>query len=87
MSIGFFLFGISLMAIGFFAIWKTPWFIENLGEISDLLQFQSTKYLNWKTFGLILMIMGFIIAFGLFELFFQVVFGRFINFQAFGGDQ
>lgn len=84
MTFGLFLFGLILMVIGFLAVWKTYWFTQNLGEISDLLQFQTTRYVNWKTVGVVMMIIGFIIAFGLLDLFFEVVVSRFFTFGVFG---
>lgn len=63
------------MVIGFLAVWKTDWFLQNLGDLSMLFG-SSQQWLSWKVVGLILMLVGFLVAFGLIQLFFAVTFGQ-----------
>lgn len=58
--------GIPLMVVGFFAVWKTRWFIDSLGDISAVFSNNSTPWLSWKLVGLFLIIFGYLLAFGLF---------------------
>ena len=67
------------MAVGFMAVWKTNWFLENLGDISMLFG-NGQQWLSWKVVGLILLFGGFLVAFGLLQLFFAATIGQFFSF-------
>jgi len=80
MTFGGFILGSIIFSIGFAAVWKTTWFLENLGDIGTMLGVYNKPWLSWKSFGLLFMIVGFLIAFGLFGVFFNLLFGRLFNF-------
>lgn len=68
------------MVIGFLIVWKTKVFLETFGDLGSLLNMYDKPWISWKTLGVILIFLGFMIAFGLFQLFFSVVFGRLFFF-------
>lgn len=79
MTFGFFILGMLMMGIGFLAVWKTNWFLENLGDIGEL--FGSTQtWLSWKLVGIVLMFLGFMVAFGLLQAFFGATVGGLFGF-------
>ncbi|MEX0649654.1 MAG: hypothetical protein WD200_01480 [Candidatus Andersenbacteria bacterium] len=82
MSFGGFIFGIFLMGIGFLAVYKTYWFEQNLGDVGAVFGINDQPWMSWKFFGIVLMLIGFLVAFGLLSFFFQVTIGRFFNFGA-----
>lgn len=75
MTLGGFVLGLILMAAGFAAVVRTDWFLENLGDVSQVFGMENGQWFSWKLVGMILLLVGFMIAFGLFQLFFYVVFG------------
>jgi hypothetical protein len=83
MSFGMFLLGAILMVLGFFMVYRSRVFDEAFGDFGLALGFYDAKWLSWKTLGLFLMLVGFLIAFNLFNLFLVVTFGSF--FQRPGG--
>lgn len=76
MSIGSFIFGLVMMVVGFNIVWKTQWFLNNFGDLGDMLGLYGKPWLSWKTFGIFFMLLGFLIAFGLLQLFLTEVLGR-----------
>lgn len=67
-----------MMVVGFFAVSRTDWFLENLGDLSAI--FGANKdWLSWKLLGILLLIFGFLIGFGLLQLFFAVTLGGFFR--------
>ena len=78
MTFGSFLLGFFMMVIGFLAVARTNWFVEDMGDLSTVFGNGKT-WLSWKTLGLILLIFGFMLAFGLFQLFFEATIGGFFN--------
>lgn len=80
MTFGAFVFGSLMMVTGFFAVWKTNWFLETFGDIGSLFNMYDKPWISWKTIGVFLLFVGFMIAFGLFQIFFRVVFGRLFFF-------
>lgn len=79
MSFGLFILGALMMGVGFLAVWKTNWFLENLGDIGELFG-SGQQWLSWKLVGLVLMFLGFLVAFGLLELFFAATIGGLFGF-------
>lgn len=85
MTVGGFLFGVILMIIGFLAVWKTEWFLRWLGDISDLFGAVGLRWLSWKILGIVLIVLGFLTAFGLFGPLITLTVGRFFSFGRLGG--
>ena len=66
MSVGSFIFGIIIAAIGFLLIWKTEWLLNNFGRINFAEQHLGTSggsRLMYKIIGAIIIFVGFMIAF------------------------
>lgn len=80
MTFGSFILGSFLFALGFVSVWKTTWLLNTFGDIGTMLGVYDKPWLSWKTFGLLFMLVGFLIAFGLFQLFFQLTIGRLFFF-------
>lgn len=80
MTFGGFILGVILMAVGFLAVWKTNWFLENLGDVGEMIGVYDKPWLSWKTLGVAFIFIGFMIAFGLFQVFFAAIFGRIFLF-------
>lgn len=76
MSFGGFIFGALLMGFGFTMVYRTFWFEHNFGEINYVFGWYSATWLTWKTVGLLLMLIGFLIAFGIFNLFISLTIGQ-----------
>ncbi len=68
------------MAIGFFMVARTNVFEESLGDLGDALGFYNANWLSWKVLGIALLAVGFLIAFGLLQLFLQVTIGQWLSF-------
>ena len=73
-----FIFGAILMALGFLMVARTDWFINMLGDPSDILGFVGLPWMSWKILGLAFIVFGFFIAFGLFGLIIQITLGRLV---------
>lgn len=76
MTFGSFLLGLFLMGIGFLAVRKTDVFIQWFGDISEAFGSFNMPWLSWKVFGTILILVGFMVAFGLLQLFIGATIGR-----------
>jgi len=74
MSVGIFFFGLILMALGAVFVWKGARFYEWFGEVSYLLGMNS-DWLTWPVLGTIFLIVGFLLATGLFSAAFSGVIG------------
>ncbi len=68
------------MIIGFMMIYRTNVFEQSFGDIGDALGFYNANWLSWKVIGMVLLIFGFLIAFGLLQLFLQITIGRLLIF-------
>lgn len=75
MSFGSFLLGLLLLGVGFLAVWKTTWFRNNMGDPGIVFGLQNYPWMSWKLVGLLLMLLGFLIAFGLLQAFMAVTIG------------
>lgn len=80
MSFPGFVVGVIMMIIGFFAVRKTDWFLQNLGDLSEMFGAMNARWLSWKLFGVVFLLLGFMIAFGLFEAFFAATIGPLFQF-------
>jgi len=75
-----FLIGAILMTVGFFMVYKTKWFDNNFGDVRAAIGLQGSSLAHWKFAGIILLFFGFLIAFGIFEIFFNATIGGFFRF-------
>lgn len=83
MTFGGFILGLVLFGFGFLLVWRTNWFIENFGDLGMIIGWQNASWLSWKLLGMFLMLMGFLIAFGLLQAFFAVTIGGLFGFGNF----
>ncbi len=74
-----FILGFIMMAVGLLAVWKTDFFLRNFGDISEIFGATNASWISWKVVGTALIVLGFLIAFSLIQLFFQLTFGRLFN--------
>lgn len=77
MSIGGFIVGLFMMAVGFFMVRHTNWFISNFGNIGEMFGYYEAEWGSWKIAGIVFLMIGFMIAFGLFGLIVKLIFGSF----------
>lgn len=80
MTFGGFILGLIIFAAGFTMVWRTNWFVENWGDIGQIVGLNNATWASWKFFGIILIFLGFLVAFGLLQLFFEATIGRFFLF-------
>ncbi|HSX24442.1 MAG TPA: hypothetical protein VLG69_00555 [Candidatus Andersenbacteria bacterium] len=78
MSFLLFLAGFVMMAVGFMMVWQTAWFDENWGDIGAMFGLKGSSLEHWKFGGIILLFLGFLIAFGIFQAFFNLTIGQFL---------
>lgn len=76
MSFGLIILGLAIMAVGFLMVWKTNKWLEWFGDIGTVMGFIGATWMSWKTLGMIFMLIGFLMATGLMQLFLQVTLGR-----------
>ena len=76
MTIGFFLLGSVMMGAGFFMVYRTDLWREWFGDLGAAIGIYGSSWLSWKLFGIVLMLLGFLVAFGLIEIFFWLTIGR-----------
>ncbi len=69
-----------MMAFGFLLVWQTSWFERNFGDIGAMLGVYGKSWMSWKMIGVMLLIVGFLIAFGLLQLFFTATIGGLFQF-------
>jgi len=62
--------GTLMMILGFFTVARTDWFLRNLGDLGEAFGAVGARWLSWKIFGLIFIVVGFFIAFDLFGVIF-----------------
>ncbi len=68
------------MIAGFFCIYKTDWFLRNMGDPGEMFGVYNASWASWKSLGLFLMIIGFAIAVGLLQIIFFATIGRLFTF-------
>jgi hypothetical protein len=76
MSVGGFLLGLIMMVLGFLMVRRTDAFLEYFGDVGEAIG-STDRWSSWKVIGIICMLLGFLVAFGLLELLFHKTFGRF----------
>lgn len=74
-----FIIGLVLMIIGYVCIRYTDAMLRYLGDISELFGAVNASWISWKLVGVALIVVGFLIAFGLIQAFFHVTVGQFFN--------
>jgi len=67
-----FILGVIIMGLGFLMVWRTRWFEDFFGSIQYAF---GVAWLTWKMIGLIFLLVGFLLAFGLFGLFWERTIG------------
>jgi len=77
-TFGGFILGLALFLIGLFMLWRSDAWRQNVGSLNTILQ-SDKEWLDWNFIGIILMLAGVIIAFGLFQTFIALTVGRLIN--------
>lgn len=80
MTLTGFIIGVLMMVVGFVCVRKTDLLLRYLGDISVLFGAMNASWLSWKIVGVILLLLGFMIAFGLFQAFFYLTLGPIFNF-------
>lgn len=80
MTFGGFILGLIIFAAGFMMVWRTNWFVENWGDIGQLIGINNAMWASWKLFGIFLILLGFLVAFGLLQLFFWATIGGLFSF-------
>ena len=66
-TLGGFIGGSVVMALGFMTVWKTAWLLRYLGDVGNLFGGSVGRWMSWKLIGLIAIALGFFIAFDLFD--------------------
>ena len=86
MSIGGFIGGMILAAVGFMFVWKSEWLLQNFGAIDfaeKYLHGDGGSRLMYKIFGILIVTIGFLIATDLMYTFLEwavsSIFGRAIQ--------
>jgi hypothetical protein len=64
------------MVLGFVIVWKTNYLVQWFGDIGEAFGAVGMPWLSWKLFGVILLFIGFFVAFGLFQAIIAVTIGR-----------
>lgn len=77
MTLGGFILGTVIMLVGFLLVYRTNWFIENFGDVGEILGIDNATWASWKFLGVGFMVVGFLIAFGLVQLFLRETLGQF----------
>lgn len=80
MSIGLIFLGLILLALGFTMVWRTNVFLQWFGDLGAMLGFINANWLSWKVLGMLFMVLGFLLATNLLQLFLQVTLGRLFLF-------
>ena len=80
MTLLLFFLGFLMMIIGFLIVWRTNYLVQWFGDIGEAFGAVGMPWLSWKLFGIILLFVGFFVAFGLFEAIFAVTLGRLFSF-------
>jgi|GEM_PF-1955189 hypothetical protein len=64
-----FLLGAALFGLGFLMVWRQRNFREYVGDLGSLFDMPGSSWLSWEVLGSILMFVGFLFAFGIFQVF------------------
>jgi hypothetical protein len=72
-----FFLGLVFMGLGFVMVWKGARFTEYFGDLGYLLGFPlKYRFINWRTAGVFLLFVGFIIAFSLIPALLRILVGN-----------
>lgn len=77
MTFGMFILGALVMGIGFTMVWRTNVWTDFFGSLDYAV---GVSWITWKSLGIFLMFVGFLLAFGLIGLFLQRIFGNGFSF-------
>jgi hypothetical protein len=66
-TIGGFILGLFIAGLGFVMVWRRRWFQEYVGDLGTVLQFSKVDWMDWSILGVALLLIGFIVMFGLFQ--------------------
>lgn len=75
-TFGAFVLGLLIFGIGFTMVWKTNRWREYVGSLSDILGYSQYSWLDWNLLGVIIMVIGVVVALGLFQTFIMLTLGR-----------
>ena len=75
MSFASFIIGLAIFGVGFLSVWKTTWFDQNMGDPGVAFGMQGSPLMSWKLIGLVLMLVGFLAAFGILQGFIGATIG------------
>ena len=78
MTFGFFVLGSILFLAGFMMVWKTSWWENNWGDIGAMVGIHGSALSSWKLFGVIMMFIGFLVAFNILGVLFYLVVGQYL---------
>ncbi len=81
MTVGSFFLGFVLFVAGFFAVWRTRILRDYVGDLSTLVGAPEHEWLDWKLLGVIAMLLGILIMFGIFPLLWQLTVGSFFRIE------
>ncbi len=73
-----------MMIAGFFMVWKTAWWSNNWGDIGAMVGVRGSALSSWKVAGVIMLFLGFLVAFGILGDLFTLVVGQYLP-TGFGG--
>jgi len=74
-----FITGLMLAGIGFTMVWRGNKWREYVGNLSAIIQYPNAGWLTWGVLGAVLMIIGFLMAFGLIQGLLTLMLGGFIS--------
>jgi len=69
MTWGGFIIGFLLFGLGFLMVWRRRNFREFVGDLGSFFDLPGSSWLSWEVIGTALMLIGFMLAFGIFQLF------------------
>ena len=71
-----FIVGLGLVALGFVMVWKSYRWEEYVGSLNGILGYPRLQWLDWDTLGVLLMGIGALTMFGLFQAFLTLMVGK-----------
>jgi hypothetical protein len=74
-----FVLGAIMMTVGFLAVVRTEAFLRYFGDVSNVFGLVGAQWLSWKVLGILLLLFGFLIAFGIFGALFHLTIGQLFN--------
>ncbi len=84
-TFGGFTIGLLMFAVGFTMVWKSHRWREYVGSINDILGYPQYSWLDWSFTGVVLMILGLLVASGLIQAIIGATLGKFFGGQALRG--